>query len=247
MATKVCFPTTQWSVIRRAQAQGPDARSALEQLIRRYDGFVGSFFGRSWRPPHLALDDVKQDFLLRLLQDLPGVVEGRGKFRGWLYCAMGSYLSNARRRWWATSNASRHTDCVDLPEQVTLQTAEDELLRSFAVDTLRYAKQLLRARVANPPRFEALQQFLPGPDMDLEQITVVASRMNLPPVTARKAIHDLREQFRECLHEAVADTLDPQELTGDGVAIEALMVERELREHCAALFPAWSSELAFVR
>jgi DNA-directed RNA polymerase specialized sigma24 family protein len=239
MAPQLSFQSTHWSVIRRAQAGGPEARDALEQLIRRYDGFVLASLRRARRPRDLTLE--------RLLKDLPRVEEGRGKFRGWLSCAMRSYLCNAWKRWWAKTNPSPHTDCFDVLELNTSHTAEHELLRSFALDTLRHADRLQRQRLSNPERFEALRQFLPGPDMNFEEITAVARPLRLSAVATRKAIHDLRAQFRECLNEAVADTLDLEECAAADSAAEALAVERELKQLCASLFPAGSSEVAFVR
>lgn len=244
MAVKTSFTSTRWSVIRRAQAGGPEARVALEQLVQRYDGFIEAALRRARRPPELTIDDAKQEFLEQLLKDLPRVVEGRGRFRGWLSSALHSYVCNARRRWWAKKNPGPLTDCVDVLEASTSHTAEHELLRGFALDTLKHAARLQRSRSLNVERFEALRHFLPGPDMNFEEITTVAHRLGLSAVATRKAIHDLRAQFRECLHEAVADTLDLEESTDDGAA-EA--VERELRQLGASLFSASSSEAAFSR
>ena len=243
MASKALFTSTRWSVIRRAQTGGPEARAALEQLVRRYDGFIEAALRRARRPPDLTLEDAKQDFLEQLLKDLPRVVEGRGKFRGWLRCAMHSHLCNARRRWWAQKNPGRVTECVDFLEPSTAYTAEHELLRRFAIDTCEHAKQLLRERTSNRERFEALRHFLPGPDMNLEKIATVAHRLGMTAVATRKAIHDLRVQFRECLHEAVADTLDPPEPPEDA----AKAVKRELSQLYTSLFPVSASEAAFVR
>jgi DNA-directed RNA polymerase specialized sigma24 family protein len=245
MATKASCTSTSWSVIRRAQAGGPEARIALEQLVQRYDGFIEAALRRARRPPDLTVDDAKQGFLEQLLKDLPRVVEGRGKFRGWLSCAMHSHICNARRRWWAKSNPGPLTDWVDFLEPSTSYTAEHELLRSFAIDTLKHAARLQRSRSLNVERFEALRHFLPGPDMNFEEIATVARRLGLTAVATRKAIHDLRVQFRQCLHEAVADTLDPEEMSDEHAATEA--VERELRQLCRSVFPTTASELAFVR
>jgi DNA-directed RNA polymerase specialized sigma24 family protein len=245
MAAKASFPSTRWSIIRRAQAGGPEARVALEQLVQRYDGFIEATLRRARRPPDLTVDDAKQEFLEQLLKDLPRVVEGRGKFRGWLSCAMHSHICNARRRWWAKRNPGPVTECVDFLEPSTTFTAEHELLRTFALDTLKHAAGLQRNRSQNLERLEALRHFLPGPDMNFEAVATVARRLGLTAVATRKAIHDLRVQFRECLHEAVADTLDPEEIWDEGAASRA--VERELRQLCTSLFPASSSEAAFVR
>jgi DNA-directed RNA polymerase specialized sigma24 family protein len=242
MAAMASFTSTRWSVIRRAQASGPEARVALEQLVQRYDGFIEASLRRARLPPDLTIDDAKQEFLEQLLKDLPRVVEGRGKFRGWLSCALRSHLCNARRRWWAKQNPGPLTEYVDFPEPSTSYTAEHELLRSFAFDTLKHAARLQRERSQNLERFEALRHFLPGPDMNFEEIATVARRLGLSAVATRKAIHDLRLQFRECLHEAVADTLDA---SNDDASAEA--IERELRQLGTSLFPACSSELALVR
>jgi DNA-directed RNA polymerase specialized sigma24 family protein len=245
MAAKGSFPSTRWSVIRKAQAGGPEARVALGLLVRRYDGFIEAALRRARRPPELTVDDAKQEFLEQLLKDLPRVVEGRGKFRGWLSCAMHSYVCNARRRWWAKRNPGPVTDGFDLLEPSTSLTAEHELLRSFAIDTLEHAARLQRDRAPNRERFEALRQFLPGPDMNFEEIAIVARRLGMTAVATRKAIHDLRAQFRECLNEAVADTLDPAEMSDEDATTRA--VERELRQLCASVFPAALGEVAAVR
>lgn len=243
MATKGSYPSTRWSVIRKAQAGGPEARVALELLIRRYDGFIEAALRRARRPPDLTVDDAKQEFLEQLLKDLPRVVEGRGKFRGWLGCALHSYACNARRRWWAKRNPAPLTDGMDFLEPSTSHTAEHELLRSFALDTLKHATHLVRSRSPDPERFEALRHFLPGPEMNFEEIATVARRLGMTAVGARKAIYDLRLRFRECLNEAVADTLDPVEV-GDADVEQA--VQRELRQLCTSLFPAPSAEIAYV-
>jgi len=245
MPPKTSFTSTRWSVIRRAQAGGPEARIALEHLVQRYDGFIQAALRRARRPPDLTIEDAKQDFLEQLLKDLPRVVEGRGKFRGWLSCAMHSYVCNARRRWWAKSNPDPVTERVDFLEPCTSYTAEHELLRSFALDTLKHAARLQRSRSPNLERFDALRHFLPGPDMNFEEIASVARRLGLTPVATRKAIHDLRVQFRECLHEAVADTLDPAEISSGAAGSEA--VDRELQELYASVFPACSSDVARLR
>jgi DNA-directed RNA polymerase specialized sigma24 family protein len=245
MAAKGSFISTRWSVIRRAQADGPEARIALGQLVMRYDGFIEAALRRARRPPDLTLDDAKQEFLEQLLKDLPRVVEGRGKFRGWLRCAVNSHVCNAWRRWWAMSNLGPRSECADFLELSTSHTAEQQLLRSFAVDTLNHAARLQRDRSTNLERLEALRHFLPGPDMNFEEIATVARRLGLSAVTTRKAIHDLRVQFRDCLHEAVADTLDPEEVSDGEAATRA--VERELRELCTSLFPACQNEVASAR
>lgn len=235
MAAKAASTPTSWTEIRRAQARGPEARLALGRLVRRYDRFIGAALRRAWLPPNLTLEDAKQEFLERLLKDLPRVVEGRGRFRGWLSCAVRSYASNARRRWWAAKDSGPLTDCVDAVEPSTSHTAEHELLRSFAVDTLAHALSLQRERASNLERFEALRQFLPGPDMSFEEIATVARRLGLTVVATRKAIHDLRHQFRECLHDAVADTLDPEEVADEEAGRRA--IQRELSQLCGSLFP----------
>jgi DNA-directed RNA polymerase specialized sigma24 family protein len=234
-------------MIRRAQARGADARPAVEQLVRRYDGFVQALLQRAHRPPGLSVEDAKQDFLERLLKDLPRVEEGRGRFRGWLAQATHSYVCNAWKRWWAPTNPERHTEGCDGLELDTPHDAERELLRAFAADTLRQAERLLRARTSNPERLERLRHFLPGPDMNFEEIGIVARRLGLTPVATRKAIHDLREQFRECLREAVADTLDADELTPLDDPGRARAVDRELLELRSSLFASFVGRASFAR
>jgi DNA-directed RNA polymerase specialized sigma24 family protein len=238
---------TSWTVIRRAQGQGLEARAALEELISRYDGFILTLIRHTRRPPDLTLEDAKQEFLERLLKDLPRVVEGKGRFRGWLASAVHSYGCNVWKRWWSLKNAARHFEHCDVLEVSTTESAEHRLLQSFALDTLGHAQDLQRSRTPNPQRFEALRQFLPGPDMDFEEIGQVARRLVLSPAATRKAIWDLRQQFRECLLEAVADTLDEEALATAGSAGTTAAAERELAELYACLFPATTREVWLAR
>ena len=234
-----------WTLIRDAQGQGREARAAFDQLIIRYRGFLNALIrSRRW-PPDQTYEDVTQDFLVQLVKDLPGVVQGPGSFRGWLTVAVGSHRSNTWKRWWAKRNIGSRTDFVEV-EAATCETAEDVLLVTFARDTLRHAEMLQRGRTANPARFEILRKYLPLPDRDLEPMNVGARELGIDVGAVRKAICILRKEFKECLEEAIADTLGSDEPSPDGPdgppgrPPSAEAIRRELSELRASLFPARS-------
>lgn len=92
------FPTTQWSLVRRA-ADGGDSSGALEELLKRYLPSLKA---------HLASRGVQQDEAEDVVQAfvLDKVVSGalmsyadqrRGRFRTFLLNVLDNYLSNYRR------------------------------------------------------------------------------------------------------------------------------------------------------
>src|SRR3954451_2166688 len=59
-------PPTRWTLIRRAQGTGEDARAALGTLIQRYEGFVVALI-RAFRPPwDQSPEDLKQAFFAEI-------------------------------------------------------------------------------------------------------------------------------------------------------------------------------------
>jgi hypothetical protein len=225
--------STEWTLIRLAQGHGPEARAALGRMIERYQASIVGLIRHYRHPPHLTAEEMKQEFLMRVLarEDVLALDPAKGKFRAWLAIAVRRHVMNAWDAWWAGSNPSPHTDYSESYEVVSSETAQHALLRKFAVDTLRHAESRLRARATDPSRFEALRRFLPGPDMALDQAKAVAEELHMTPGALRKAVHDLRQDFVACLRAAVADTLglDPDE-PGTKAAIA-----QELRELHASL------------
>jgi DNA-directed RNA polymerase specialized sigma24 family protein len=230
---------TQWSLIVRAQSDGPQARAALGQLLQRYERAILSTIRYFGHPPDQTPEDIKQEFLTRVIesQAIAVVDRGKGTFRSWLRRAVKNHLCNVWRAWHADKNPARRTDYPDAFEATSGESSEHILDRKFAADTLDYVVEQLRRSAPNAARFEAFRDFLPRITWTLdlvalspakaspERVAPVAASLGMTRTAVSVAIHRLRDDFRRCLTAAVADTLDIDLADPDGKA----EVERELR------------------
>src|SRR3954452_1047863 len=93
------FETTQWSLIRRAGLDSPQAREALETLCRTYWYPIYAFIRRYGRAPHDA-QDLTQEFFARLLESnsMAHANPRLGKFRTFLLGALKHFLADAHRK-----------------------------------------------------------------------------------------------------------------------------------------------------
>jgi RNA polymerase sigma factor (sigma-70 family) len=94
------FPTTQWSLVLNAGAEGDRAvRSALETLCRQYWYPIYNFVRRQGRSHHES-EDFTQQFFAHLLTT--NAVEAarpeRGRFRTFLLSALRNFLTDEWRR-----------------------------------------------------------------------------------------------------------------------------------------------------
>src|SRR5262245_51982913 len=97
---------TRWTLIVRAQGAGTEARAALGELIRSYEGFIVWLIRHYGHPPDVSVDDLKQEFLAGLLRrdDIAKLDRHRGSFRGWLTTCVRTFLANEWKKWKTTSS-----------------------------------------------------------------------------------------------------------------------------------------------
>ena len=230
---------TQWSLIVRAQSDGPQARAALGQLLQRYERSILSTIRYFGHPPDQTPEDIKQEFLTRIIesQAIADLDRGKGTIPSWLRRAVRNYLCNVWRAWHADKNPARRTDYPEAFEATSGESSEQILDRKFAADTIDYVIEQLRLSAPNPARFEAFRDFLPNftRTFDLvalapakaspDRVAPVAASLGMTRTAVSVALHRLRDDFRRCLTAAVADTLDIDLADPKGKA----EVERELR------------------
>jgi hypothetical protein len=201
--------SSAWSVIARAQGSGPEAREALCELVRRYEGTVLMVLRRRRLPPNQTPEDLKQQFFEDVFRrgDVMKLDREKGRFRGWLHWSVNNVVKNAWAFWHAAVRGNKVTELlvVDIPHSVTPDALWD---RAFAQDTLMHALERHRAATANKERFDTLMRFLPGRQMDLAERSCVAELLGLKPNALAAAIHLMRSRHADYLREAVADTLD---------------------------------------
>lgn len=227
-------PLTRWSLIVRSQGTGLEARTALNELIRRYDQTVLALIRHRGHPPHQTPEDLKQEFFTRVLgrNDLARLDQTRGHFRGWLRTAVERFLRNEWDHWFTTSAGFGVTQslCVDRAHALT---PERQYLSAYAWDTLLHVLRRQRDEAADRTRFDDLKRFLPGPQVDLEAQATVARSLGMTRVALAVAICRLREDFRTILRGVVAETIDidpSQPEAAAEIARETALLYRYMRE-----------------
>jgi len=203
-------PSTEWSLIVRAQGLGSEARVALGELIKRYDRSVLLLIRRRSHPPDQTPEDLKQEFFARTLRrkDIERLDPSKGHFRGWLNTAVTRFLFNDWDRWHAQSNGHTVTDTLAFERAGDADNPEHAYLVAFCWDTLSHVLARLREETADKARFDALKRFLPGPDEDLARLDGVAAALGMTSTAVAAAVCRLRLRFKTLLRAAVAETLD---------------------------------------
>jgi RNA polymerase sigma factor (sigma-70 family) len=199
--------TSRWTLILRAQGSGSEARVALGELVRRYERFVLRLIRYFKHPPDLTEEDLKQEFIVRLLTSkVDQVDENRGSFRAWLGWKIRGFLSDEWDKWRRrerTRSLSFDIAVHDDPERF--------MAAAFAWETVLAVLARLRDEAPDPKRFEALQQFLPGPALDLAPYAPVAQKLGITATHLAKLVCELRADFKRLLYEYVRDSLDPDD------------------------------------
>lgn len=197
---------TRWTLIVRAQGTGPEARAALEELLRAYSGFVLFLIRVNRPPPDAAVEDLAQEYVTRILQrnDIAKLDEKRGSFRAWLRTSVRYFLLNQWDRY-----RSRPQIDPRAYEAFQNSTPEDELCeRAFLAQVIERALVLTRARTDDPTRFDKIARFLPGPQADIVEHGPVAAELGLSPGAFSKLLFDTRKRFNRNVDLTLWETLD---------------------------------------
>lgn len=223
------FATTHWSVVLAAGEENtPQSAEALEQLCSTYWYPLYAYVRRRGYSPEDA-QDLTQQFFARLIERgiLSFADPARGRFRAFLLKSLQHFLTDD---WKRTHRAKRGGGTFEVPLDVAV--AEARFAASLA-DTItperayeeHWAMTLLEqvlermhldyTRAGKQRLFEALQDFLWGPDPAVSY-AVLAQELGLTEVALRGAVHRLREHYRERLRAEVAHTVGaPSEIDAE--------------------------------
>lgn len=220
-AGSAVFTATHWSVVLAAGQQGsPRAVAALETLCRTYWHPLYVYVRRRGYGPEDA-QDLTQQFFAQFLEKegFSRADPDRGKFRSFLLKSIQHFLADEWKRahrakrgggtrtlpW--DSQAAEECCRADLAEAMTPERAYE---RRWAMTLLEQVLTSLRGdyvQAGKPRLFEALQDFLWGPEASLSYAQL-AGELGMTEGAIRVAVHRLREHYRDRLRAAVAQTVD---------------------------------------
>lgn len=178
--------------------------------------------------PQDAQDRIQQFFARFLEKGAVNLADpARGRFRSFLLRSLQNSLADD---WKRAHRAKRGGGAVELPldgavaearcaaEWTTPMTPERAYDQRWALTLLERVLERLRedyARVGKARLFEALQDFLWGPDGSASYATL-ARDLAMTEGAIRVAVHRLREHYRERLRTEVAHTVgDPEEVDAE--------------------------------
>jgi len=202
--------SSQWSLILRAQGTGPEARKALDALVRRYENSIVSLIRRRPYPPDRTPEDIKQNFVEKILErgDIGRLDRSRGRFRNWLRVAVWNFVNNTWGEWHAELGCMERIAEFTVSHPRRPNTPDDFYMRDFAEETMVYALGLLRDEWGNKRQFDELKRFLPGANMDSIPYAEVAESLGTTPNTVAVRVCQMRQRYLELLARTVADLLD---------------------------------------
>jgi RNA polymerase sigma factor (sigma-70 family) len=213
------FPTTSWSLVRRAgNLEVPESRAALASLCQEYWYPLYAFLRRSGRSREDA-EDLVQAFFARILEakSLEQLTPERGSFRGFLLVALKNFVATdstrarAEKRGGARAHLPISLDLDDGHNRYQAEAASagspDEVYeRRWALTILANVVtrlRLERERQGDASTFLALQGFLPG-SLQGDSYETVALKLNMSPGAVKVAVHRLRSRYRSLLRAEIA-------------------------------------------
>ncbi|HVV96735.1 MAG TPA: sigma-70 family RNA polymerase sigma factor [Rhodanobacteraceae bacterium] len=206
------FETTRWSLVLKARADAPDARTALEALCRSYRPPVLAYVrSRGYAPE--AADDLVQGFFERFLDRAwhAGADSERGRFRAYLLTMLKRYLSNVaiEARAHKRGGDARIEPLDDADGALEGDDTPDRSFeRAWAVTLLGRALARLRSEadeVGKAALFDALKEFLVERP-DEADYARVAAKLGMRRNTLAVSVHRLRHRLRQLIEDELAET-----------------------------------------
>jgi RNA polymerase sigma-70 factor (ECF subfamily) len=204
------FHATRWTLVRKAQGRGEEARAALSELCAIYYEPVLQFC-RRWCGDAERAKDLAHGFFEDLLgrENLGAADPAKGRFRGYLLAAVKHFLSRERERESASKRGgdAERVPWDEAPEPGVSPDWEREFDRAWALALIGRALDSLAGEMraaGKSAHFETLRPWLDGgPAGDA---AAAGEALGLAPTALKVAIHRLRQRFRERVREEIAAT-----------------------------------------
>jgi DNA-directed RNA polymerase specialized sigma24 family protein len=212
------FHSTRWTLVRRAQGDGTEARAALSELCEIYYQPV-LLFTRSWCGDADRAQDLAHGFFEDLLgrESIGAADPVRGRFRTYLLGSVKHFLCRQRER---DAAAKRGGDFTRVPLEDSHESHDDwelEFDKAWALALIRRALDSLGDEMeesGKAEQFEILRPWLDGGAAGDVSETGIA--LDLSPTALKVAIHRLRQRFRQKIREEItATTADPEDAAAE--------------------------------
>src|SRR5882672_10437256 len=228
------FPTTHWSELAQASAQGETAaRQALEDLCRRY-----------WKPLHRFIQsrgyaeaeaqDLTQDFIVHLMADstLKRADPLRGKFRSFLCGALLHFLGDEYDRRRALKRGGglahfqvREDDGEAVGPDANLMSFDRGWAMAILETALRTTGEQFEA-AGEGGQFAVLRQFLPGA-LEAPTYQAAATELGLSLPAFKSELHRLRQRFKAMVRQEVACTVSvPHEVDEEMEHLQRVLMDK---------------------
>lgn len=214
-------PTTLWTQIARAQADGAAAEGAWRTLVQRYQPVIENALRRHFPD---QVEDLAQQFLdVKFVRRLvPMADPARGRFRGLLGKVLERFVVDECRRRSAGSRIPEdRTDPLDTRQQEEL-TAGSGSVEPPGTGLDREYAQVLFGRAFRATREEYLagggtaEQFELFLGRRFSRLTAeAAAATGLSEDAVKQRRRRLREKLREAFTREVAATVEPHELKAE--------------------------------
>jgi DNA-directed RNA polymerase specialized sigma24 family protein len=206
--------STRWTLVRRAQGDGAEARAALSELCEIYYEPVLQFTCR-WCGDADRARDLAHGFFEDLLgrESIGAADPVKGRFRTYLLGSVKHFLARHREREGATKRGGDFTRVPLEDSHESRDEREREFDRAWALALIRRALDSLGAEMENAGKlqqFETLRPWLDGgPAGDA---SAAGAALDLSPTALKVAIHRLRQRFRQKVRDEIsATTMDAQD------------------------------------
>ena len=222
------FHTTRWTIVRKAQGETPEAKSALSELCQTYYTPIFRFLllqGKS----HDEAEELSHSFFARLLgkNSIHHADQKKGRFRSYLLGALKHYLAEDLRNK-GRLKLGGNIKHQSLDEPATEATSSPQLTdptssipdsyfdREWALALMDRGLRTVEAtftKNGKPLHFKTLKPWLMGDSTTLCQASAAVA-LNLSPGAIKVSIHRLRKAFADAIRAEIAQTVDtPEEIS----------------------------------
>lgn len=214
------FPATRWTIVLAAANEpSTESRAALERLCESYWYPLYAFVRRSGYSPCDA-EDLTQEFFARLLEHnwIAQADRHKGRFRSFLLMALKRFLA---KEWDKAKALKRGGQVRFVPFEVGMaetrysrepedtRTPEQVFEKEWALTLLQTVLNRLRHAYIQDGKaalFEKLESTLIG-SRETQPYAALAEQLGMTEGAVKVAVHRLRERYRECLKEEIAQTI----------------------------------------